>query len=147
MLGWVVVELRFWKQLLTGQILEGQKSLSWIWIECDWIQPSPLTHSLCECCACASKNTVRKVVICSFKAMSIALLTSAVVWPLFPNSEKWPYNCQGLQFQGRVHRTANPGSCMATFYKLRKVAIQLPRFAVLWQDFHNSEKRPYNCHR
>ena len=63
--------------------------------------------------------------MCSFKVLTIELLTSAVVWSLFPNSENWPYNCQGLQFHGRVHRTANLGCCMAIFLK--------------------SEKWPYNC--
>ena len=120
-------------------------NLDWMWLSlvktlCR-IQPLTPTHLLCDWCACVSRNRGsqkschKTPKMCSYKVLAIELLTSAVVWSLFPNSENWPYNCQGLQFQGRVHWTANPSSCMATFFKLIKVAIQLQTSAFLWPLF------------
>ena len=70
--------------------------------------------------------------------VSIELLTLAVVWPLFTNSEKWPYNCQGLQFCDKIFTTQKSGHTTATVSsfgsQLRKPAIQLPPLAVLAQS-------------
>ena len=87
-----------------------------------------------------SVHTTAKV--CSFSTfkknleyVSIELLTLAVVWPLFTNSEKWPYNCQGLQFCDKIFTTQKSGHRTATVSsfvsQLRKPAIELPPFAVL----------------
>ena len=50
--------------------------------------------------------------------VAIELLGFAVLWPLFIDSEKWPLNCQGLQFCGEK-------------MILNVVAIELPWLAVL----------------
>ena len=67
------------------------------------------------------------------------LQTLAVLWPLFGVYIKvaiklltmavlWPQHSK-LSFH---HKTANPGSFMATFRSLQKVAIKLQTLAVLW---------------
>ena len=80
------------------------------------------------------------------------LQTLAVLWPLFGDHIKlaiklqtlavlWPHQVEflfavlytlWLQTSKSDHRTARVCSFMATFYRLRKVAIKLPGFAVLW---------------
>ena len=85
-------------------------------------------HTTAKVC---SFNTLEK----NLEYVSIELLTSAVVWPLFTNSEKWPYNCQGLQFCDKIFTTQKSGHTTATVSsfgsQLRKPAIQLPPLAVL----------------
>ena len=85
-------------------------------------------HTTAKVC---SFNTFKK----NLEYVSIELLTSAVVWPLFTNSEKWPYNCQGLQFCDEIFTTQKSGHTTATVSsfgsQLRKPAIQLPPLAVL----------------
>ena len=67
------------------------------------------------------------------------LQTLAVLWPLFgvyikvaiklqPLAVLWPQHSK-LSFH---HKTANPGSFMATFRSLQKVAIKLQTLAILW---------------
>ena len=79
-------------------------------------------------------------------------------------SEKWPFTCQGLQFNDSGHSPANLSRWTATFFKIRKVAFHLLRFAGLWHEIPNlrkvaihlprlagevqiSEKWPFTCAR
>ena len=60
-------------------------------------------------------------------------------------AEKWPWNCQGRQFDENGHKTAKVGSFMATFFPRKSVAIKLPRSAVSWPLLIGAEKWPWNC--
>ena len=64
--------------------------------------------------------------------VAIKLQALAVLWPHQVEFLFAILYSLWLQTSKSDHRTARVCSFMATFYRLRKVAIKLPGFAVLW---------------
>ena len=88
------------------------------------------------------------------ESVAMKLPRSAVSWPLLIGAEKWPWNCQGRQFESQSHRCAEnrPWNCQGRQFEVTvlKTGHETAKVGSLRTSVSSwigqmAEKRPWNC--